>query len=244
MEIELRVVLLGVGLIILLVVAFDFFRRKSGKEDYVRDEPKYAEPNYNEPKFSEPKYSEPRAGSIPMIDDYSEPMLDIYQTQAESLLPTDDIEYEQAYDNEPAILNQSMVASLPQNIISISIMSREPYGFPGSDLLAAFEGAKLTFGRNEIFHCIEEDEIIFSLVNAVEPGYFILETMPNEHIPGVTLILIPEDVSNPPQAFDKLIRIAKQISFAVNGELVDHARQPLTLATIEQYRKQTDLVPS
>lgn len=230
MEIELRVVLLFVGLIILLVVAYDHVKRKAAKnQDLIEDD------------SDDRNYVAPRTIAMPKLEDTSDIdfVRDIYQAQAEAVLPQEIVnEYEPVEESVEYIEPEES----SHNVITISIMSRDPYGFLGSDLLDALEGAQLVFGSNEVFHRIEEDEILFSVVNAVEPGYFILETMADEHIPGVTFILLPEEVSNPQQAFDKFIRTAKQISFALNGELVDHLRQPLTLTTIEQYRKQADLV--
>ena len=76
------------------------------------------------------------------------------------------------------------------------------------------------------------------MVKAVEPGYFYIETLAQEYVPGVTLILIPEQTDNPHMAFDKLIRTAKQMAFSLNAELLDHERKPLTLETISHYNKQ------
>lgn len=234
MEIELRVVLLVVGLIILLVVAYEHIRRDAVKNKSLTDD-----------HSANRNYIEPRPISLPKLEDTSELefVRDIYETQADAVLPR---EIESEYEPEPeSELEEDVEYIQPESnhsVITISIMSRDPYGFLGSDLLDALEGAQLVFGRNEVFRRIEDDEVLFTVVNAVEPGYFILETMSEEHIPGVTFILLPEDVSNSQQAFDKFIRTAKQISFALNGELLDHLRQPLTLTTIEQYRKQAELV--
>ena len=62
--------------------------------------------------------------------------------------------------------------------------------------------------------------------------------MKQEHVSGVTLILLPDNLTNPQFALDKLIRAAKQIAFALNGELLDHKREALTLTTINSYAAQ------
>lgn len=229
MEIELRVVLLVVGLIILLMVAYDHIKRNAAKNKDLDEHPE------------DRNYIEPRPISLPKLEETTEIdfVKDIYETQADAILPH---EIDNAYASEPEESIEYIEPESSHKVITISIMSRDPYGFLGTELLDALEGANLVFGRNEVFHRIEDDEVQFSVVNAVEPGYFILETISEEHIPGITFILLPEEVSNPQQAFDKFIRTAKQISFALNGELVDHLRQPLTLTTIEQYRKQAELV--
>ncbi len=127
---------------------------------------------------------------------------------------------------------------LPQpKLITVSIMSREPYGFEGANLMAALASAQLDFGKNDVFHRYEDNRILFSVVNAVEPGYFFIETLAEDHIPGITLILLPEQMANPLAVFEKFIRAAKQVAFAINGELLDMQHKPLTLETIELYRK-------
>jgi cell division protein ZipA len=222
MEIELRVVLLGVGLLILLVVAYDFFKRKPSLE---KGDGRDLPVNH--------KVATSEKRSAPSIDEYIEK--DIYETSAVDLA-TDSPAAEML---EEVLLIDDFQAEHPtQHIITVSIMSRDQYGFSGDQLLNAIEAAEFTFGRGQIFHRYEGEETLFSVVNAMEPGYFIIETMPQEHIPGITLILLPDQVKNPVLAFDKMIRAAKQIAFAVNGELMDHFKNPLTLETINQYRQE------
>lgn len=223
MEIQLRVVLLGVGVLILLVVAYDFFKRKPSLE---------SSNNTDDLPVSK-KIANAEKRSVPSIDEYIEK--DIYAASALDLA-TDTPAAEVLED---LLLIDDFQAEHPtEHIITVSIMSRDKYGFAGDQLLNAIESADLTFGRGQIFHRYEGEETLFSVVNAMEPGYFIVETMPQEHIPGITLILLPDQTQNPVLAFDKMIRAAKQIAFAVNGELMDHFKNPLTLETINQYRQE------
>ncbi len=212
MEIQLRVVLLGVGLLILLVVAYDFFKRKSTAGN---SEP--LEPNFKHDNMYE--HVEPEMYSA-----------DVEQYNLDSEAYMDYAEISDSKSDDTS------------HIITLTIMARDQYGFEGADLLAALAGANLEFGKNDMFHRYEGDESIFCVVNAMEPGYFILETLPNEHISGITLILLPDRVADPCLAFDKLIRATKQIAFALNGEMLDHFKLPLTLETIEQYRREVEAV--
>jgi len=133
-------------------------------------------------------------------------------------------------------------APIPENILTITIRSREVYGFKGANLLSAIKNAHLHFGKNDVFYRYENEdgkgEALFSLVKSTEPGYFYLETLLQEHIPGIILILLVDRVNNPQLALDKMVRTAKQIAFALNAELLDDQRQTLTLETIEQYKRQ------
>lgn len=229
MEIQLRVVLLGVGLLILLVVAYDFFKRKSTAGN---SEP--LEPNFKHSNIYE--HVEPEM--------YSAPMHTHTVVPENSFVESADVEQynldSEAYMDYAEISDSK--SDDTSHIITLTIMARDQYGFEGADLLAALAGANLEFGKNDMFHRYEGDESIFCVVNAMEPGYFILETLPNEHISGITLILLPDRVADPCLAFDKLIRATKQIAFALNGEMLDHFKLPLTLETIEQYRREVEAV--
>lgn len=223
MEIQLRVVLLSAGVLILLIVLYDFFKRKPIV--------------YNQKYKSDSETINLNKESRVSIDDYVES--DIYQS---SVLQEDITTSDQSIEDDSSILD---IPEEPvDHIIAISIMSRDEFGFIGDELLGAIESAGLIFGKNDIFHYFENDEEIFCLVMATEPGYFIIETIEQEHIPGVTLILLPDQVSSPTIAFDRMIRAAKQIAFAVNGELFDQYKSPLTLTTIDQYQSEIKAIAS
>lgn len=232
MEIELRVILLAVGVIILFIVGWDFFKRKP---EVASQQP----PNKPERKrslehledYAEPEvYLYETAHAMPLAS-YSEPQAQAGEMTSDETLLARDQDFQETDEDED-----------PELIITISIMSRDQYGFDGAALIAALESAGLEFGKNEVFHRVVGEETLFSVANAVEPGYFIIETLADEHVPGVTLIFLPERLNEPLDAFDKFIRTAKQVAFAVNGELVDHERRPLTLATLDNYRKETQAV--
>lgn len=222
MEVELRVVLLIVGLIILLVVGIDLFRRKTSMQNAVKIATQQREEYLSQP-FFDPVVEETLT-SAPNYNDQHEPLL-------QDEIP-DSLDYSKVENLKP----------IPNNIISITLRARSPYGFKGSSLIDALHKANLHFGKNNIFYRYFDDsgtgEVLFSAVKAVEPGYFSMETLSNEYIPGITLILLPEQVENPYMALDKLVRTAKQMAFSLNAELLDHDRKALTLETIERYHKQ------
>ncbi len=213
MEIQLRLVLLIVGVLILLVVAIDIYRRRPLKDLSI-------------------------AGSPPAdfkTEDLCEPALNLYDVEHELEL---DLAHHLAADTTESNVEED----IPKRIISISILARTTNGFDGDTLLKALHSAHLYFGKYDIFHRHEQEDgrgtILFSLLKAVEPGYFYIDTLAQERIQGVTLVLLPDELVNPLNALDKLVRTAKQMAFALNGELLDENKQPLTLATLEAYRAQ------
>lgn len=258
MEIELRLVLLAVGVIIILVVGMDLFKRKS-ERSVVRERL----PIEHDPEM----ILEPIADKTDHIHLSEDKMYDLENIMSDYIADTSETEeyvdvasdaIDQYADTDHDLVADEYAAEetvdeaqnlqqkpIPKDIITVSIMSRDVNGFNGSTLLHALENANLYFGKNDIFHRYSNDdgtgEHIFSVVKAVEPGYFYLETLTDEYIPGIILILVPEHLKNAQAGFDKFVRTAKQLAFAMNGELLDHERQPLTLATIEAYRKKIQL---
>ncbi len=228
MEIQLRVVLLVVGVLILLIVGIDIYRRRPLRQTAVG--PIGANNSNNELLSSVVTQTEHESAYVEL-----ENQLDLglqgELDQIDIALPQED---STAYvDEEPLP---------PENIITVSLLSRARFGFPGGELLQALNSAHLYFGKNDIFHRHEHDDgtgaVLFSLVKSVEPGYFHIDMLTKEHVPGVTMILRPSKVINPAVALDKMVRAAKQMAFTLNAELLDHERKPLTLTTIEKYRNQ------
>lgn len=225
MEVELRVVLLIVGLIILFVVGIDLFRRRAVNHAVVNAKSAILDSD----DMQDQVFFDPVVDAKPIpAPRYVREVSQVFDS------------YQKDYD-EP----EEDLRAAPSNIITITLRAREPYGFKGSALLDAVKNAHLHFGKNNIFHRHADDagndEILFSLVKAVEPGYFYIDNLADEYVPGVTLILLPEQIKNPQLAFDKFVRIAKQMAFVLNAELLDHKRKPLTLETIEIYGKQAKI---
>lgn len=134
---------------------------------------------------------------------------------------------------------QNNPATSNELLISLSVISRMQRGFPGYKLLKSFESAGLVYGKMHIFHryagAIQENPL-FSVSSAVEPGIFHLDELANGFIPGVTLFMSANSKIDSNLAFDLLVRTAKQLGFSLNGELRDHNHRPLTVQTIERYR--------
>lgn len=204
MEIELRIILLIVGVIILIVAGADLYRRRPAKE-------------------------------ILEIEPVLDNAFNSVQHEAKAVATVSEahsIDFEFQTELEP----------IPENVLTITIRSRDAYGFKGANLLNAIKNAHLHFGKNDVFYRYENDngqgEVLFMLVKATEPGYFYLETLLQEHIPGVIVMLLADKVRNPKLALDQMVRTAKQMAFVLNAELLDEKRQPLTLETIERYKRQ------
>ena len=84
-----------------------------------------------------------------------------------------------------------------------------------------------------LFHFFSQHgERCFTLVNLVEPGVFDFDD-PERVIPGVSLILAINDVSDPAWDYRVMLREAAKLAEINQALMTDGRRQPLTLESIE-----------
>ena len=84
-----------------------------------------------------------------------------------------------------------------------------------------------------LFHFFSQHgERCFTLVNLVEPGVFDFDD-PERVIPGVSLILAINDVSDPAWAYRVMLREAAKLAEINQALMTDGRRQPRTLESIE-----------
>lgn len=229
MEIQAKLVLLVIGVIVLAAVAFDFIRRRRMvrvrssidnnnellRTVVVEKTTRRIPPSIGSPKqSSEPIDHLDRDFNLDPVADHSE----------SSTAPQSDV------TPEPLPLN-----------ITLTVMARQPEGFSGAELATALTKAHC--------HCVDgvfvryagaygEGEIWFRIVQAVEPGLFDIENISTTKIPGITFIIMPQQIEQAEEAFEKLVRTAKQIAFMLNGELLDAEKCALTLDKLSEYREQ------
>lgn len=130
---------------------------------------------------------------------------------------------------------------IPEDVMILNLMARQPGVFGGRKMLEAFQEAYLYFGEMNIFHRHENmdgsGQIIFSLASAVEPGIFQISKMETFVTPGLTLFFVLEKPNQSIAAFELMLRTAKQLAMRLDGELKDSQHKYLTLPTIEKYRE-------
>ena len=128
-----------------------------------------------------------------------------------------------------------------QEVLVISVISRDPAGFKGPALLQNILESGLRFGEMDIFHRHESmagnGEVLFSMANAVKPGVFDLDDIDLFSTPAVSFFLGLPGPRHPKQAFDVMVAAARKLSQELNGELKDDQRSVLTAQTIEHYRQ-------
>ena len=128
-----------------------------------------------------------------------------------------------------------------QEVLVISVISRDTNGFKGPALLQNILESGLRFGEMDIFHRHESmagnGEVLFSMANAVKPGVFDLDDIDQFSTPAVSFFLGLPGPRNPKLAFDVMVAAARKLAQELNGELKDDQRSVLTAQTIEHYRQ-------
>lgn len=132
--------------------------------------------------------------------------------------------------------------STAEEVVVISVLSRDPEGFDGSKLLELMMVCGLRYSRQMgIFHRFEteseDSELQFSMVNVVKPGTFPIEEMGEFMTPGITLLMPLPGAVDSSAAFEAMVETAMVVVRHMGGELKDENRSVMTAQTIEFARQ-------
>lgn len=110
--------------------------------------------------------------------------------------------------------------------------------FTGQRLLECLVDNNMQFGEMSIFHRHGSGEFTeFSLVNAVEPGTFDMNTIDSLKTPAVSLFMRVHEQPEPVRVFDEMISVAESLANELGGEVKDETRSVLTPQTVEHGRE-------
>jgi cell division protein ZipA len=129
-----------------------------------------------------------------------------------------------------------------EEVVVISVLSRDPEGFDGSKLLELMMVCGLRYSSAMgIFHRFEteseDSELQFSMVNVVKPGTFFVEEMGEFMTPGITLLMPLPGAVDSSAAFEAMVETAMVVVRHMGGELKDENRSVMTAQTIEFSRQ-------
>ena len=138
-------------------------------------------------------------------------------------------------ERRPAPAREPPEAREEVDILVIHVLTCGERPFPGADLLAAMRSQGLKYGDKQIFHRIDpqNQQSMFSVANAVEPGYFDLDQ--DCASPGLTAFLKlpgPRDAA----ALEDMLTTTAAIAEALDGVRLDGDRTPFTDAAAQAYR--------
>jgi cell division protein ZipA len=129
----------------------------------------------------------------------------------------------------------------PESLLMIlNIMSPKGHVFTGEGIHAVMTSAGLTHGEHKIYHYLENNMAIFSIANAVEPGFFELSQLQSTSTPGLAIFMELPGPVECRKAFETLLEISQRLATALSGELCDENRSVLTKQTISHLKEKVE----
>jgi cell division protein ZipA len=137
-------------------------------------------------------------------------------------------------------------AKLPRDtdphVFILHVISRDPEGFRGKDILHILLACDLRFGDMDFFHRHEQPSgrgpIQFSVANMMKPGVFDIDAMDELQTRGLMFFVTlpgPEDML---QAFNYMYETARAVAKNLNGDVYDETRSVLNTQSLEHMRQQ------
>lgn len=125
-------------------------------------------------------------------------------------------------------------------LIILYIMSPKGHVFTGEGIHAVMTSAGLTHGEHQIYHYLQNNIAVFSIANAIEPGFFDLTKLKDVTTPGLAVFLELPGPVECRKALDNLLGISKRLAEALSGELCDENRSVLTQQTIAHLKDKVE----
>ncbi len=186
------------------------------------------------------KTSEPAAeDDLPALEDpehIDDPHLEQEVEKLPSELPLQPVNFAGA--------NAESLASrgIPELVLEIHAIARDPAGFSGKDVLFLFNSCDLRFGEKDIFHRFEQADgegcIQFSVAQSYEPGIFAPAAMAQQHFRGLSFFMSLPGAKKPLEAYEAMSEMALVVARKLRADVYDGARSALTPQTMEHDRQQ------
>ena len=268
MEIGLREWLIVIGIIVIAGILFDGWRRMRGGKGKLKFR---LDRSFSNLPDEEETSSAELLGPPRVLDTHKEPQLDEQDLPSMSATPREGKRNagDKKRKDEPQQGDMNLDADGPslfaghdddfaadkpnqritedkdlapvEEVLVISVISRDESGFKGPALLQNILESGLRFGEMDIFHRHESmagnGEVLFSMANAVKPGVFDLDDIDHFSTRAVSFFLGLPGPRHPKQAFDVMVAAARKLAHELNGELKDDQRSVMTAQTIEHYRQ-------
>lgn len=256
MDIGLREWLFAIGIIVIVAVLFDGWRRMSGNKSNLKfrldrnlaDLPEEENSEILGPvrtvKKREPSFTATDDIDLGLHADTKARGAYKADVAHESLALDDDMPelhnpYDEGFEESEKEAEKGLADY--EEILIIHVVARNEEGFKGPDLLQSILESGLRFGSMDIFHRHESmtgnGDKLFSMANALNPGTFDLDDIDMFSTRAVCFFMGLPGPRNTRQAFDLMIAAARKLAKELDGDLKDDHRSVLTAQTIEHYRQ-------
>lgn len=267
MDFGLREWLMLIGLLVIVGILFDGWRRMGGRSRIrfklernlknAADAPDHDELLGPARVIGRGERAEPSLG-----DDFLDTDIETYsERQPEQVgldLDAPQVETAAAADPRPMTGNVRGASEAPpaeepqsapaasdpapvEEVLIINVVARSEEGFPGAAMQQSIMESGLRYGDMNIYHRHESmtgnGDVLFSMANALNPGTFDPDELEHTHIRAVSFFMGLPGPRHPKQALDLMIASARKLAQELGGDLKDESRSVLTAQTIEHYRQ-------
>ena len=127
---------------------------------------------------------------------------------------------------------------VPEKILQINVVGRNRR-ITGDQIMQAARDVGLLEGDMQIFHFSDDqDRMLFSMANMVNPGTFPLKEMNSFVTPGVTLFSSLPGPAESMAIFEQMLSAAQRLAALFDAELQDDSHSDLTKQTIDHIREE------
>ena len=114
------------------------------------------------------------------------------------------------------------------DVIALYVVAQHGQQLKGEQVQSASIASQLEYGHMKIFHRLDErGEIVFSMSNMVEPGWFDYDNMHTMTTRGVSLFIQLRLCEDPVKALDDMLLCAHSLASMLGAQLCDQNRQLL-----------------
>lgn len=126
-----------------------------------------------------------------------------------------------------------------EELIMITLLAPKGSPFTGGGLVETLRARGLRYGDMNIFHRTDPmtRAQLYSVANVVEPGTFDLADLDSFRSPGVCFFMQLPGPEQPMDAFEDMLKVARDVAVRMGGELRDEKRSVMTGQTVEHYRQ-------
>lgn len=129
-----------------------------------------------------------------------------------------------------------VIARYEEKFFALLIAEREGTNIYGNKLHSALQAQRLGFGARQIYHRLEQGMVQFSVASLLQPGTLDPAEAADFSTPGLSIFMVLPGPVRPLAAFDDMVATARSLAMALNGEVFDTQRRPLTLEAVQAMR--------
>lgn len=222
-ELELRWILLGLGLLVVLGVFLGgLLKSRSRPSDPPRSEPVFwpEEPETSVPATEPVQSQNFFAASLEEEGGSPEAAVDDIRSDSDTGEQPD----EPQPDEPQTAPGSDDPVEDSERVVSLRLIPGEGERLDAERTVRALREAGLQHGPYEIFHYCEDRNVPesgFSVANLVEPGSFDLSNIPGTALPGITFFMVLPGSRDPIERFDKMIGMARELCQSLDAHLLD-----------------------